>query len=77
MSAATLEPLGNIDDPEAPGTYVTDGEHLYRLVGAREPRHGYVGMEDCSSLEIVFVDDRELRGWELTPVCQRAMAIAH
>ena len=75
MSIATITPLSH-DDPDVPGLYVTDGERLYRLIGADEPRNYYIGVEDCGTLEIFHVDGQELRGWGLTPVCPRAMAMA-
>lgn len=56
------------DDADAPGTYVTDGERLYRLLGIGEPPDGFVGLEDCASLDVVLVLGEELRGWDLTVV---------
>ncbi len=71
MSTATHPPVdsGHLhDDPELPGTYVTDGERLFRLVGSDEPRRGFVGLEDCATLDIVLVLGEELRGWDLTVI---------
>ena len=64
------------DDAQTPGTYVTDGEQLYRLLGAGEPRRGFVWIEDCMTLELTVVHSSELRGWDMTPVCQQAIAMA-
>lgn len=78
FTTAQVPGAGNVllDDAETPGTYVIDGERLLRLLGSGEPRRGYVGIEDCISLEVVFVRNEELRAWDLTPVCGCALAMA-
>ena len=79
MSTAVHHPPGTdvtLDDADTPGTYVTDGEQLYRLLGAGEPRRGFVWIENCATLEITVVHNSELRGWDMTPVCGHAIAMA-
>lgn len=65
-----------LDDPDIPGTYITDGDELYRLLGAGEPRRGFIWIENCRTLEIAVVHSFELRGWDVTPVCSPAIAMA-
>ena len=65
-------------DPDAPGRYLTDGERLFRLV---EPfdhpgRGGVVGLEDCCSLDVVFVPAEEFARWALRSVHGPAHATA-
>lgn len=79
MSTAVQFPAGisiELDDAQTPGTYVTDGEQLYRLMGAGEPRRGFVWIENCKTLEITVVHSSELRGWDMTPICPQAIALA-
>jgi hypothetical protein len=64
------------DDPELPGRYMTDGEHLFRLLGPGVVRNGYIEIEDCKTLEVWLVDSRELRAWSMSAVCHHAMAAA-
>lgn len=70
----TTAPPPVIDDSDTPGTYVTDGEQLYRVLGTAEPRHGFVAIEDCRSLEVYLVEAAELLAWDLKAVCPRAAA---
>jgi hypothetical protein len=70
----TTAPPPAIDNAAIPGTYLTDGEQLYRVLGPPEPRHGFVAVEDCRSLEIYLVQTAELLAFDLTAVCNRAAA---
>lgn len=77
MSIALRNPMSVVaDDPDAPGQYMTDGERLFRLLGDGEPRHGYLAIEDCLTLDVVLVDSRDLRGCVLLPVTGAEPAIA-
>lgn len=61
MSITLQSPMSTVaDDPDAPGTYLTDGERLFRLLGDGETRHGYLAIEDCMTLDVVLVDGRDL-----------------
>ena len=64
------------DDPDMPGTYLTDGEQLFRVLGSGQPRRGYVEVEDCTSLHVWLVHIRELTGWGMRAVCPHAIAAA-
>jgi hypothetical protein len=66
----------DLDDGDVPGTYLTDGEALYRVLGAGEPRGTFVAIEDCRSLEVFLVETRELRAWDLFSVCGQRHALA-
>ena len=61
------------DDGSSPGMYFTDGSRLVRLLRSGEVRHGFVWIEDCATLEVLFLRAEELRDGELTPVCPRAI----
>lgn len=78
MSTTTQTPVVSValDDPGGPGTYMTDGARLLRLVGVCDSRGGYVAIEDCASLDGSPVTRREPHAWDLTPVCRRAVAVA-
>lgn len=79
MSIATQPPpidFAEIDDPDLPGRYMTDGNHLFRLMGPGQVRNGYIEIEDCGTLEVWLVDSRELRSWGLSAVCRHDMPIA-
>ncbi len=52
-----------------PGVYLTDEENLFRCVGAIANGGGHlVGLEDCRSLEIMWVPMCELRAHRLRDV---------
>jgi hypothetical protein len=70
----TTAPTPALDNAAIPGTYLTDGEQLYRVLGPPEPRHGFVAVEDCRTLEIYLVQAVELLAWDLTAVCHPAAA---
>jgi hypothetical protein len=78
---ATAAPQPNLslavyDDPDLPGRYLTDGEHLFRLLGADVVRNNYIEIEDCKTLEIWLVDSGELRSWGMWAVCRSALLAA-
>jgi hypothetical protein len=59
-------------DDGRPGSYLTDGTRLFRLLG-RFPGgdRGLAGLEDCRSLELVLLPAEELRQLSLRPVVAR------
>lgn len=58
-----------------PGTYLTDGHGLYRLLGAVTVGAGWiVGVENCRSLDVVFVSADDLRDRRLRSVPACALA---
>ena len=79
MPTTTTQPtlsLAVYDDPDLPGRYLTDGEHLFRVLGPGVVRKSYIEIEDCRTLEVWLVDSRELRLWGMSAVCHSAMAAA-
>ena len=62
------------DDGGSPEMYFTDGSRLVRLLGSGVVRHGFVWIEDCATLDVLFLRATDLRDGDLTPVCRRAIA---
>jgi hypothetical protein len=62
------------DDGSSPGMYFTDGDRLVRLLGSGEVRHGFVWIEDCATLDVLFLRASDLRDGALSPVCPRSIA---
>ncbi len=50
-----------IDDPFAPGAYLTDGSSLFNIVGELPHEPSLRLVEDCSTLEILMVHVDGLR----------------
>src|SRR4051812_40891183 len=79
MSTITSQPpqrMARYDDPDLPGRYMTDGEHLFRLLGSAAVRNNYIEIEDCRTFEVWLVDARELRSWGMSVVCNHSLAVA-
>lgn len=61
MSRKRTAPAGQIDDPLAPGVYLTDGSSLFNIVGELPHEPSLRLVEDCSTLEILMVHVDGLR----------------
>jgi hypothetical protein len=56
------------NSPITSGRYLTDGERLYRNLGSVDGSHELVGLEDCSSLDVLLACSAELRDGALQVV---------
>jgi hypothetical protein len=72
LAHALGDPGSDAELDDQAGVYLTDGENLFRYVGMIANGGGHlVGLEDCRSLEIMWVPTCELQAHPLRDVTPR------